>query len=638
MRQRFFIDTLLLLVALVMQTGPIVWAQSNPTDTLKASTSDNWALKRFRKNLQQNNRRLDREVADSLLSMGRQLNDPAGQLVALCQIASWQRQAGQLQAAGQTQTEAAALSPQLRDIREVSWAMSQVGELMRQKNGVSLMPVLTALTKSMSGATVHTRGSESGTDGQFYRLGNEESFPFQSPTSTPPVRPLHSRNRLPENVAGAVPPIVMRYAERWLDSLVQNRRQPTLDVAELTEKKKIRDSSRQLSQTFAQQGDYAQAYNYYLQYTAYKDSLAAEVTARHLADLQYRQATQRKETQLKLLTTQQQLHEQETQQQRAVVLALVGLLGLLLIFALVLIRSNRQRLRTNQQLNNKKQALEETLNELKATQNQLIQSEKMAALGELTAGIAHEIQNPLNFVNNFSEVSAELVDELAQVQTEPEPQPELQAELLADLRQNLQKITQHGGRASSIVKGMLEHSRTVTGAKEPTDLNSLIDEQLRLAYHSARAKDRSFETKLTMQFAPDFGLVNVVRSEVGRVLLNLFSNAFYALQQKRLTGSPDYKPELLVQTRREGKQALIVVRDNGTGIPASARSKIFQPFFTTKPNGVGTGLGLSLSYDIITKGYGGTLTVTTEDGQFTEFIIALPLPTTVTQTAPVEPV
>ena len=630
MRLRFFIGTLLLTLALLLQTGPVGWAQPNSTDSLKASTLEVAQSRQFHKALQQNNRPLDRPTADSLLRVARRLNDPAGQVVALCQIAGSQRQAGQTQAADGTQSEAATLASQLHDKREVGWAMMQVGDLMRQKNDAGLMSVLSALGKAISGANGHTRGSEDGPDGRFIRPGNEGIFSFQSPASSPSGRSLHSRNRLPENVAGSMPPFAIHLAERWLDSLVRNRQQPTPDVVQLTEKKKIRDSNQQLSQTFAQRGDYAQAYNYYVQYTAYKDSLAAEVTARHLTDLQYRQTAQRKEAQLKLLTTQQQLHEQQAQQQRAVVLALIGLLGLLLIFFFVLVRSNRQRFQTNQQLNNQKQALEETLSELKATQTQLIQSEKMAALGELTAGIAHEIQNPLNFVNNFSEVSAELVDELAQVQTEPEPQPDLQAELLADLRLNLQKITQHGGRASAIVKGMLEHSRTVTGEKELTDLNSLVEEQFRLAYHTLQAKDRSFDVRLTRQLAPDLDLAHVVRSEISRVLLNLYNNAFYALQQKRTTNLPDYEPELFIGTRRQGKQALIVVRDNGTGIPAPVRDKIFQPFFTTKPNGVGTGLGLSLSYDIITKGYGGTLAVTTEDGQFTEFTIALPLSTKVT--------
>ncbi|MBN8821561.1 MAG: hypothetical protein J0I82_05995 [Spirosoma sp.] len=281
-------------------------------------------------------------------------------------------------------------------------------------------------------------------------------------------------------------------------------------------------------------------------------------------------------------------------------------------------------MRTNQQLHDQKEALQHTLSELKTTQNQLIQSEKMAALGELTAGIAHEIQNPLNFVNNFSEVSAELVDELVEVQHETGPVDELQAELLADLKQNLQKITQHGGRASAIVKGMLEHSRKVTGEKEPTDLNSLAEEQLRLTYHTIQRNDPTFEANLITELDTTLGLTNVVQQEISRVLMNLYTNAFYALQQKLALNPTGFTPELRVHSERRGTYILISIWDNGTGIPEAVREKIYQPFFTTKPNGVGTGLGLSLSYDIITKGYGGTLTLSTEYGQFTEFTITLP--------------
>lgn len=269
--------------------------------------------------------------------------------------------------------------------------------------------------------------------------------------------------------------------------------------------------------------------------------------------------------------------------------------------------------------------LREALTELKTTQNQLIQAEKMASLGELTAGIAHEIQNPLNFVTNFSDVSAELVAELEEEQQNPNRDPELEAELLGDLKQNLLKITHHGQRAASIVRGMLEHSRASTGERQPTNLNLLADEYLRLAYHGLRAKDKTFNATLSTHFDPNLGTVEAVSQDVGRVLLNLFTNAFYAVQKRKELNQPGYVPTVTVRTRAlpEG-DVEVRVCDNGTGIPPAVVEKIFQPFFTTKPTGEGTGLGLSLSYDIVTKGHGGTLMVETTEGSGTEFIITLP--------------
>ncbi|MDJ0367737.1 ATP-binding protein [Hymenobacter sp. H14-R3] len=268
--------------------------------------------------------------------------------------------------------------------------------------------------------------------------------------------------------------------------------------------------------------------------------------------------------------------------------------------------------------------LRAALAELQATQDQLIQSEKMASLGELTAGIAHEIQNPLNFVNNFADVSVELVAELAEERTRPARNHTLEAELLADLRQNLQRIAQHGGRAAGIVRGMLEHSRASTGERQPTDLNALADEYLRLAYHGLRAKDKSFNATLQPELAACLPLVPVVAGDVGRVLLNLFTNAFYAVQQRQRAGEAGYAPTVGVRTRHVGEGVEIWVHDNGTGIPEAVRSRIFQPFFTTKPSGEGTGLGLSMAHDIITQGHGGTLSVETHEGQGTAFTIFLP--------------
>ncbi|OON68919.1 ATP-binding protein [Hymenobacter sp. CRA2] len=271
------------------------------------------------------------------------------------------------------------------------------------------------------------------------------------------------------------------------------------------------------------------------------------------------------------------------------------------------------------------QELQHALDELKTTQDQLIQSEKMASLGELTAGIAHEIQNPLNFVTNFSDVSAELVQELLEEQQRPDRDPDLEAELLADLKQNLEKITHHGQRAASIVRGMLEHSRQNTGERQPTDVNKLADEYLRLAYHGLRAKNKSFNATITTFFDPAVGSIAAVSQDLGRVLLNLFTNAFYAVQKRQEAAGAGFVPTVNVATRRRAEGHIeIRVQDNGTGIPAEVQQKIFQPFFTTKPTGEGTGLGLSLSYDIVTKGHGGNIEVESAEGQGTEFIITLP--------------
>lgn len=271
------------------------------------------------------------------------------------------------------------------------------------------------------------------------------------------------------------------------------------------------------------------------------------------------------------------------------------------------------------------QKVEERTAELRASQAQLIQKEKLASLGELTAGIAHEIQNPLNFVNNFSEVSAELVEE----QKEALAKGDLEevSFIADDLRQNLQKIHHHGGRASAIVRGMLEHSRTSTGEKQPTDLNALADEYLRLAYQGLRAKNKDFNAELVTEFAPTLGMVNLVPQEIGRVLLNLYNNAFYAVgQQASVVGEPlTYVPTVWVSTHHLANAVEIRVRDNGPGIPDAIREKIFQPFFTTKPTGEGTGLGLSLSYDIIAKGHGGTLAVESSQGEGTQFVVRLPV-------------
>jgi two-component system, NtrC family, sensor kinase len=269
-----------------------------------------------------------------------------------------------------------------------------------------------------------------------------------------------------------------------------------------------------------------------------------------------------------------------------------------------------------------KDKAESALKELEITQSQLIQSEKMASLGELTAGIAHEIQNPLNFITNFSEVSEELLDDM-QTALENDQKDEVLA-ISTTVRQNLERIKHHGKRADAIVKGMLYHSRTGSGNKEPTDINGLLDEYLRLIYHGLKARDRTFNAVMSSDFDKSIGEILVVPQEIGRVILNLLANAFYAVSEKKKLAQNGYVPTVSVSTKNLGKSIQILIADNGTGISKKVLDKIFQPFFTTKPSGQGTGLGLSLSYDIITKGHGGKLTLDTKEGEGTKFTIVIP--------------
>ncbi len=329
----------------------------------------------------------------------------------------------------------------------------------------------------------------------------------------------------------------------------------------------------------------------------------------------------------KTVAEQQERERQVAENRKASVIrlkqfAFLGGLAILLLVALLLYRNNRQKQRANK-------VLEKTLRDLKDTQSQLIQSEKMASLGELTAGIAHEIQNPLNFVNNFSDVNKELVDELQQELKTGKIEDAI--EISNDIKANEEKINHHGKRADAIVKGMLQHSRKSEGKKEPTDINALCDEYLRLSYHGLRAKDKSFNATFKTDFDEIIGNINIVPQDVGRVLLNLYNNAFYAVNEKQKVESLQqpaqsnrYEPTIFVSIKKINDHIEIRVADNGNGIPQKIIDKIFQPFFTTKPTGQGTGLGLSLSYDII-KAHGGEIKVKTKEGEGTDFIIQIPI-------------
>jgi two-component system NtrC family sensor kinase len=316
----------------------------------------------------------------------------------------------------------------------------------------------------------------------------------------------------------------------------------------------------------------------------------------------------------------------------------IATIALLFGFILYFVFGYRSKQRDNQilisqktEIDHQKQIIENALMDLKATQNQLIQSEKLASLGELTAGIAHEIQNPLNFVNNFSEINLDIIKDLLTEIQNPKIDIDYIKELATDISENQAKINSHGSRASNIVRSMLEHSRQSSGIKLPTDINSLADEYLRLSYHGFRAKNKNFNSDFKTNFDLEIPKISIVAQDIGRVILNLINNAFYAVWQKSLLNSKEtlsnskYMPLVEVATKTIGNELFISITDNGTGMNEATKLKIFQPFFTTKPAGEGTGLGLSLAYDIITKGHAGKLLIESTEGEGTELTIVLPL-------------
>jgi signal transduction histidine kinase len=370
----------------------------------------------------------------------------------------------------------------------------------------------------------------------------------------------------------------------------------------------MRDNTLAIANAYAFKEDFKNAYKYHNLYIDYRDSMMTAEIKNRTAVLEHNYELDKKEGQIALLS------QQKKSQQNFLIGVSIALF-FILVTAIVLLRSNRQKQKA-------KLKIEKAYSELKSTQAQLIQSEKMASLGGLTAGIAHEIQNPLNFVNNFSEVNTELVDELkTQLAT---GNTQSANDIANSIKENAQKIYHHGKRADAIVKSMLQHSRASRGQKELTDINKLVDEYLRLAYHGLRAKDKSFNAKLETEFDQRIEKINIVQQDIGRVILNLMNNAFFAVNEKQKQNNTGYEPTVTVATREIDDKILISVRDNGNGIPQNIIDKIFQPFFTTRPTGQGTGLGLSLAYDIV-KAHGGEIKVESKDGQGCEFIIHLPL-------------
>lgn len=397
-----------------------------------------------------------------------------------------------------------------------------------------------------------------------------------------------------------------------------------LDTYENTDEydENVGEVFKELSSAYEHTGDYESALAKFKVYATVIDSVRSRDKVQKTTELNMNYEFEKRQAAVEAAQTVKDAAAERAKNRQHYIMAFLGLVLLaVVVIALMQFRSKRNKQKANSLLQSQKQKVETTLSELKSTQAQLIQSEKMAGLGELTAGIAHEIQNPLNFVNNFSEVTAELLEEM---KVELDRGHTAEALLMVeDILNNLEKINHHGRRADSIVKGMLHHSRTGSGVKEPIDINLLADEYLRLAYHGLRAKDKEFNAKIKMEFDPSIGKIPAVPQDIGQVVLNLINNAFYAVNDKKRRGDENYHPEVVVRTERVGDKIELSVRDNGTGIPENILKKIFQPFYTTKPTGQGTGLGLSLSYDIM-KAHGGELRVETKEGQGSTFVVSIP--------------
>ncbi len=395
-------------------------------------------------------------------------------------------------------------------------------------------------------------------------------------------------------------------------------------------KNELVDVYQNLAESQAQIGNYKAAYENEINVKTVKDIIAKTSTEKMIQQLQFEFELDKKEAEIELLQKDTELKNAAVFNQRMIIIASLGGLIMFLIISLYLYRNNLSKQKANrllqiqkEEIRTQRENVESAYDKLKSTQAQLIQSEKMASLGELTAGIAHEIQNPLNFVNNFSEVSVELVEEMNEELNKGDIDGA--KEIGQDLKGNLSKITLHGKRADSIVKGMLEHSKASIGEKVPTDLNLLAEEYIRLSYHGIRAKDKFFNSDIQLDLEPNLPKVKVYPQDIARVILNIVNNSFYAVNEKAKEIQDDnYKPTVKISTKQVLGGIEVSIEDNGPGISKEIINKIFQPFFTTKPTGKGTGLGLSLSYDII-KAHGGKLKAETKEGEGTEFIITLPL-------------
>jgi two-component system NtrC family sensor kinase len=414
---------------------------------------------------------------------------------------------------------------------------------------------------------------------------------------------------------------IMFGTRKQLEAAFESMNKALAVAKEMGDLKKLQGGYYNLTKLDSTTGNYKKAYEHYKLYTLYRDSLTKEENEKKAL-----QARMQYEFDKKQAIGKAEQDKKDAEQKRIkniqyfTIGALIVLMLVILLFAFIQWRNNRQKKRANALLQQQKEKVEDTLTELKSTQSQLIHSEKMASLGELTAGIAHEIQNPLNFVNNFSDVNTELISEMKNELISGNTSEAIS--IANDIEDNEQKINHHGKRADAIVKGMLQHSRASAGQKELTNINALADEYLRLSYHGFRAKDKLFKAKVKTDYDETTGKIGIIPQEIGRALLNLYNNAFYTVAEKKKQEGDSYEPTIWVSTKNMSGKVEIAVRDNGNGIPQKVLDKIFQPFFTTKPTGQGTGLGLSLAYDII-KAHGGELKVETKEGDGSEFIINL---------------
>lgn len=407
------------------------------------------------------------------------------------------------------------------------------------------------------------------------------------------------------------------YLNQQLDSAFYYARKAFTLATELNNPFTLSDASNLLVTLYKNKGNIDSAFKYLEMVVSAKDSLFNQDKNQQLQNILFNEQLQKQDMEV----AQQKFNT------RLKMYAMGAGIVLLLSLCILLWLNNRREQRINALLNKRGQKIQKTLAELRNTQAQLIHKEKMASLGELTAGVAHEIQNPLNFINNFSEVSVELAREMKEEVNKLDAPPAIKTNvntIANDLLQNQHKIREHGYRADAIVKGMLQHSRKTSGQREPVNINALADEFLRLSYHGLRAKDKSFNANFKTDFDEKLGKVTVVPQNMGRVLLNLFNNAFYSVAEKKKRLNGNFEPTVWVSTKKLNNKIEICVRDNGMGISQKILNKIFQPFYTTKPSGHGTGLGLSLSYDIITKEHGGTLNVETEEGEYAQFTVLLP--------------
>ena len=417
------------------------------------------------------------------------------------------------------------------------------------------------------------------------------------------------------------------YSEKGEKSLARSYTLRSLNLAEkygLTEQ--VSKASLKMSKLSEQLGDTSDAFAYYKKHIAYRDSLNNISSVQKMGDLRTDYEVAQKQAEVNLLT-------QQKRNQKYLTISLGVILGLTILVIAVLIKNNQLRKKAYTNLNQQKQETEKqkakaeaALQELKITQKKLIHSAKMASLGELSAGIAHEIQNPLNFVNNFSELNVDLLNDLKEGFLHELPaSSQIEAALIFDdLANNLKRIADHGKRADAIVKGMLQHSRAVGGRKEATDINALTNEYLILSFQGMKLKDKGFNARYLCNFDEGLGRIRVVPQDIASVLLNLYSNAFFAVKEKKEKTIGPYDPLVTVTTRQIAGKVEIAIKDNGFGIREDLQEKIFQPFFTTKPPGQGTGLGLSLSYDII-MAHGGEIKLETKQGEFTQFTIQLPV-------------